>query len=69
QYELTGDHHFVIAPIDDTAREWIVGGGSGHGFKHGPALGEYVADLLEGREKPRAAFALDRGPVCEAATS
>lgn len=28
---------------------WIVGGGSGHGFKHGPALGEYVASrVLEG---------------------
>ena len=27
----------------------LVGGGSGHGFKHAPALGEHVADLLEGR--------------------
>jgi glycine/D-amino acid oxidase-like deaminating enzyme len=26
-----------------------MGGGSGHGFKHGPALGDYVADVLEGR--------------------
>ena len=25
---------------------WLVGGGSGHGFKHGPALGEYVAGLV-----------------------
>ena len=26
-----------------------MGGGSGHGFKHGPAIGEYVtARLLEG---------------------
>jgi sarcosine oxidase len=25
---------------------WIVGGGSGHGFKHGPALGEMVAGLV-----------------------
>jgi glycine/D-amino acid oxidase-like deaminating enzyme len=25
---------------------WIVGGGSGHGFKHGPALGEMVAKLV-----------------------
>ncbi len=57
----------MIAPIDETAREWIVGGGSGHGFKHGPVLGEYVADLLEGRSRPRSAFTLDRGPVDEAA--
>jgi glycine/D-amino acid oxidase-like deaminating enzyme len=28
---------------------WFVGGGSGHGFKHGPAVGEYVANrILEG---------------------
>jgi glycine/D-amino acid oxidase-like deaminating enzyme len=28
---------------------WVVGGGSGHGFKHGPAVGEYVpARILEG---------------------
>jgi glycine/D-amino acid oxidase-like deaminating enzyme len=25
---------------------WLVGGGSGHGFKHGPAVGEYVARLV-----------------------
>ncbi|CAN5127786.1 hypothetical protein BH20ACT5_BH20ACT5_11920 [soil metagenome] len=65
QYELTGDHHFVVAPTDDSHREWIVGGGSGHGFKHGPALGEYVVDLLEGRVQPRPAFALDRRGVDE----
>jgi glycine/D-amino acid oxidase-like deaminating enzyme len=27
---------------------WLVGGGSGHGFKHGPAVGQYVAELLNG---------------------
>jgi glycine/D-amino acid oxidase-like deaminating enzyme len=36
-----------------------VGGGSGHGFKHGPALGEYVAArILDGRPvDPRFALA------------
>jgi sarcosine oxidase len=24
----------------------IVGGGSGHGFKHGPAVGDYVCNML-----------------------
>lgn len=61
QYELTPDQHFIVAPTDYTCKDWIVGGGSGHGFKHGPALGDYVADLLEGREQPRAAFGLHRG--------
>jgi len=60
QYELTPDQHFIVAPTDDTHTDWIVGGGSGHGFKHGPALGHYVADLLEGRQRPRAAFGLGR---------
>jgi glycine/D-amino acid oxidase-like deaminating enzyme len=30
---------------------WLAGGGSGHGFKHGPAVGEYVAQLVAS-EKP-----------------
>jgi glycine/D-amino acid oxidase-like deaminating enzyme len=25
---------------------WLLGGGSGHGFKHGPALGEMLAELI-----------------------
>jgi glycine/D-amino acid oxidase-like deaminating enzyme len=25
---------------------WLVGGGSGHGFKHGPAVGEYVTSRI-----------------------
>ncbi len=46
QYEQTPDGHFVIDrhPINENV--WIVGGGSGHGFKHGPALGEMVAELI-----------------------
>jgi sarcosine oxidase len=32
---------------------WIVGGGSGHGFKHGPVVGEMVADaVLETKAPP-----------------
>jgi glycine/D-amino acid oxidase-like deaminating enzyme len=27
---------------------WFVGGGSGHGFKHAPAVGEYVAGRILG---------------------
>jgi glycine/D-amino acid oxidase-like deaminating enzyme len=37
---------------------WLVGGGSGHGFKHGPALGEYVADCVEGKRDPEPFHAL-----------
>jgi len=51
QYTTTADTRFLVSPLDDD-RVWLIGGGSGHGFKHGPALGEYVADLLEGRQAP-----------------
>lgn len=46
QYELTADTHFIIDRHPSMPAAWIVGGGSGHGFKHGPALGEYVSALV-----------------------
>jgi glycine/D-amino acid oxidase-like deaminating enzyme len=48
QYELTADTHFIIDRHPSMPAAWIVGGGSGHGFKHGPALGEYVSALVMG---------------------
>lgn len=46
QYENTSTGDFLIDrhPLHDNA--WIVGGGSGHGFKHGPAVGELAARLV-----------------------
>jgi monomeric sarcosine oxidase len=46
QYEQTPDSHFIIDRHPMAANAWIVGGGSGHGFKHGPAVGEMVAELI-----------------------
>jgi len=46
QYEDSTDHNFIIDRHPANPNGWIVGGGSGHGFKHGPALGEMVARLL-----------------------
>jgi glycine/D-amino acid oxidase-like deaminating enzyme len=43
QYENTSSGDFLIDHHPDFDNVWLVGGGSGHGFKHGPALGEYVA--------------------------
>jgi monomeric sarcosine oxidase len=43
QYENTSNGDFLIDRHPEWANAWLVGGGSGHGFKHGPALGEYVA--------------------------
>ena len=30
---------------------WLVGGGSGHGYKHGIMLGDYVANRVLGQDK------------------
>ena len=48
QYEATPDTHFVIDRHPDFDNVWLVGGGSGHGFKHGPMIGAYVLDRLNG---------------------
>jgi len=51
QYENTSNGDFLIDRHPDFDNVWLVGGGSGHGFKHGPALGEYVAARVIGEEK------------------
>ena len=56
-YELTADTHFVVARHPGHDGVWLLGGGSGHGFKHGPALAEHVAALLAGRAEPDIRFA------------
>jgi len=46
QYEESPDEHFIIDRHPGAANTWLIGGGSGHGFKHGPAVGELVARLV-----------------------
>jgi glycine/D-amino acid oxidase-like deaminating enzyme len=59
QYELTADTSFVVAPHPEHGgRVWLLGGGSGHGFKHGPALAERVERWLAGHEPPDPRFGL-----------
>jgi monomeric sarcosine oxidase len=49
QYENTSNGDFLVDKHPDFENVWLVGGGSGHGFKHGPSLGEYVAAcIIEG---------------------
>lgn len=48
QYESTPDRHFLIDRHPAWENVWLVGGGSGHGFKHGPRIGEYVVGRLDG---------------------
>ncbi|MEW6323364.1 MAG: FAD-dependent oxidoreductase [Acidobacteriota bacterium] len=49
QLENTPDEHFLIDAHPEFDNVLIAGGGSGHGFKHGPMLGEYIADRILGR--------------------
>ncbi|MDN5213526.1 FAD-dependent oxidoreductase [Fulvivirgaceae bacterium BMA12] len=51
QYTNTPDDHFIFDLHPGADNVWILGGGSGHGFKHGPALGELAAAVIAG-EKP-----------------
>jgi sarcosine oxidase len=63
QYTLTPDTSFVIAPHPRAPGEWVVGGGSGHAFKHGPAVGALVADLVTGAAAPDPRFAISQRPA------
>jgi sarcosine oxidase len=58
QYENTATGDFLIDRHPDFDNVWIAGGGSGHGFKHAPAVGEHVAALLHGAAEPEPRFAL-----------
>jgi sarcosine oxidase len=52
QYENTSNGDFVIDRHPELENVWIAGGGSGHGFKHGPAVGEYTAARVTGAATP-----------------
>lgn len=56
-YEVTADAHFVIDRHPSLANTWIAGGGTGHAFKHGPVIGEYLAALVAGDGGAAAALA------------
>jgi len=52
QYERTPDSHVVLDQHPQWENVWLSGGGSGHGFKFSPALGEFLAGLvLEGGQE------------------
>jgi monomeric sarcosine oxidase len=48
QYENTANGDFLVDLHPQFDNVWLVGGGSGHGFKHGPVVGEYVAARVAG---------------------
>ena len=60
QYENSPDSHFILDRHPVLKNVWLVGGGSGHGFKHGPAVGEHVAELVLEKRNPDPIFSLSR---------
>jgi monomeric sarcosine oxidase len=49
QYENTSNGDFLIDRHPQFENVWLAGGGSGHGFKHGPFVGDYVTAQINGR--------------------
>jgi sarcosine oxidase len=60
QYENSTDHDFILDRHPEAENVWIAGGGSGHGFKHGPAMGETVSDAVLGLKTPPSEMSLRR---------
>jgi glycine/D-amino acid oxidase-like deaminating enzyme len=50
QREDSVDEHFIVTRHPELTNVWLVGGGSGHGYKHGIMLGDYVAKRVAGRD-------------------
>ena len=59
QYENTSNGDFLIDRHPEFENVWLVGGGSGHGFKHGPAVGEYVSQIIYGNTASEPRFSLE----------
>jgi monomeric sarcosine oxidase len=58
QYENTASGDFLIDRHPEYDNVWVAGGGSGHGFKHGPAVGEYLTQLMATNATPDPRFAI-----------
>ena len=60
QYEQSADGHLIVDTHPEAANVWIAGGGSGHGYKLGPALGEMLAGQALGTREKEPFFGLAR---------
>jgi sarcosine oxidase len=60
QYENSSNGDLLIDRHPTAANLLLVGAGSGHGFKHGPEVGRYAAELVTGKlKKVEPRFSLD----------
>ena len=55
---MTVDMGFLVGRHPEHERVWLVGGGSGHGFKHGPAIAEHAVGAMTGAADPEPRFAI-----------
>ena len=58
QFESSSNGDFLIDLHPQWPNVLLLGGGSGHGFKHGPEVGRYAAARLMGSGKPEPRFSL-----------
>ncbi len=58
QYSNTPNGDLLLDKHPDFDNVWLAGGGSGHGFKHGPAVGEYLTGLVTGTSAADPRFTL-----------
>jgi glycine/D-amino acid oxidase-like deaminating enzyme len=59
QYENSSNGDLLIDRLPDSPNAFLVGAGSGHGFKHGPEVGRYAAELVTDKlKKPEPRFGL-----------
>jgi glycine/D-amino acid oxidase-like deaminating enzyme len=59
-YASTVDDDFLIGPCPGSPGHWIVGGDSGHGFKHALVLGRLAARAIQGEAAPPLRFCPER---------
>ena len=60
QYENSPDGDLILDRLPGAANAWVAGGGSGHGYKLGPAVGEHVARRVAGEAEPLERFSVAR---------
>lgn len=60
QYEVTPDAHLIMDRHPNNPKFWLLGGGSGHGYKLGAAVGERMADAVLGKRAPDPLFNVKR---------
>jgi monomeric sarcosine oxidase len=60
QYENSPDSNFIMDRHPEAGNVWFAGGGSGHGYKMGPAFGEMMSELVYSDKSSESIFRLSR---------